>query len=57
MGNSSLAAGATISHYRIVSKLGAGETGEAYRARDTKLNRATASTISAPTLVRVTMSI
>jgi serine/threonine protein kinase/Tfp pilus assembly protein PilF len=34
-----LAAGSNISHYRIVSKIGAGGMGEVYLAEDTKLDR------------------
>ena len=39
MDDSSLAAGATISHYRVVSKLGTGGMGEIYLAEDTRLHR------------------
>src|SRR5262245_51933094 len=39
MNEPSLTANATISHYRILSRIGAGGIGEVYLARDTKLGR------------------
>src|SRR5260370_503232 len=37
--NRELLANSTLSHYRIVSKIGAGGMGEVYLAQDTKLDR------------------
>ena len=37
--NKELSANTTLSHYRIVSKIGARGVGEVYLARDTKLDR------------------
>ena len=37
--NNELSAGTAISHYRIVSKIGAGGMGEVYLAEDTRLDR------------------
>ncbi len=42
MNEPSLPANATISHYRILSRIGAGGMGEVYLAKDTRLDRTVA---------------
>src|SRR5688572_30261929 len=48
--NQQLAANTTLSHYRIVSHIGAGGMGEVYLAQDTKLDRKVALKILPPDL-------